>query len=194
MFSSGFADIVRNAVAKQGIAAIRVFSQDESRFGLLPLRRRRITARGIKPIGKIQHKFESFYLYGAVEPTTGESFFLELPWLNTENFQVFLNEFSSTYRESLNVIVLDNGRYHKARALRAPDNVVFVFLPPYSPELNPIERLWQDIKDDIAWKLFPDIEQQQDYVAKLLNSYDAQRIHSLTSYPYFVNAVNALCS
>jgi transposase len=194
LFSSSFIDILQNAVAKQGIATIRVFSQDESRFGLLPLRRRRITARGIKPIGKIQHQFESFYLYGAVEPTTGESFFLELPWLNTENFQVFLNEFSSTYKETLNIVILDNGRFHKARALRIPNNIVFVFLPPYSPELNPIERFWQDIKDDLAWELFPDIEQQQDYVAKLLNTYDAERIRSLTSYSYFVHAANALCS
>jgi len=75
LFSNSFAEILRNAVLEQDIPAIRVFSQDESRFGLLPLRRRRITARGIKPVGKIQHKFESFYLYGAVEPTTSESFF-----------------------------------------------------------------------------------------------------------------------
>jgi putative transposase len=180
-------------VYSPNIKPIRVFSQDESRFGLLPIRRRRITAKGIKPVGRIQHKFESFYVYGAVEPTTGESFFLELPWLNTENFQVFLDEFSSMYREALNVLVLDNGRFHKARALRIPDNVVCVFLPPYSPELSPIERLWQDIKSDMAWKVFSDVEEQQNYVAELLNAYDAEKIHSLTSYSYIVRAVNALC-
>lgn len=121
---------MRDAVAvgdEGNTKPIRVFSQDESRFGLLPIRRRRITGKGVKPVGTIQHKFESFYLYGAVEPTTGESFFLELPWLNAENFQVFLNEFSSIYRETLNILVLDNGRFHKARALKIPDNVVCTY-------------------------------------------------------------------
>lgn len=160
---------------------------------MLPVRRRRITGKGVKPVGRVQHKFDSFYLYGAVEPATGESFFLELPRLNAQNFQVFLNEFSGTYRETLNIVVLDNGRFHRAQALRIPDNVVCVFLPPYSPELSPIERLWQDIKGGMAWKMFDDIEEQQDYVAKLLNSYDAQKIHSMTAYPYFVRAANALC-
>ena len=67
---------------------IRVFSQDESRFGLLTVRRRRLTARGVQPVGSVQHVFEWFYVYGAVEPTTGTRFFLELPYLNADNFQL----------------------------------------------------------------------------------------------------------
>jgi hypothetical protein len=60
---------------------VRVFSQDESRFGLLTIRRRRLTARGVQPLGSVQQVFEWCYVYGAVEPTTGERFFLELPYL-----------------------------------------------------------------------------------------------------------------
>ena len=67
---------------------MRVFSQDESRFGLLTIRRRRLTARGVQPVGTIQHVFQWFYVYGAVAPTTGEHFFLELPYLNAANFQI----------------------------------------------------------------------------------------------------------
>ena len=66
---------------------MRVFSQDESRLGLLTVRRRRLTACGVQPIGAVQHVFEWFYVYGAVAPTTGEHFFLELPYLNAEMFQ-----------------------------------------------------------------------------------------------------------
>jgi hypothetical protein len=58
---------------------VRIFCQDESRFGLLPIQRRRITLTGVKPLGTGQYCFENLYVYGAVEPTTGESFFLELP-------------------------------------------------------------------------------------------------------------------
>ena len=94
----------------------------------------------------MSYTYENFYLYGAVEPITGQSFFLEMPYLNGCCFQIFLDEFSKIYASSLNVLVLDNGRFHHAKSLQVPDNIVFLFLPPYSPELNPIERLWQDIK------------------------------------------------
>jgi len=68
---------------------VRVFSQDESRVGLLTIRRRRLTAQGLQPIGVIQHTFEWFYVYSAVAPATGERFFLELPYLNADIFQLF---------------------------------------------------------------------------------------------------------
>ena len=58
------------------------------------------------------------------------------------------NVVSMAYPESLNLVVLDNGQCHQAKSLMIPEKVVFIFLPPYSPELNPIERLWQNIKDE----------------------------------------------
>ncbi len=127
---------------------MRVFSQDESRFGLLTIRRRRLTARGVQPVGTIQHVFQWFYVYGAVAPTTGEHFFLELPYLNAANFQIFVDAFAQAYPDSLNILVLDKSGAHTAHRLKLPDNVRLVFLPPYCPELNPIERLWRDLKDD----------------------------------------------
>jgi hypothetical protein len=76
------------------------FCQDESRFGLLPIQRRPTTLNGVKPLGSGQYCFENFYVYGAVEPTPWESFFLELPLLNTRNFQSFLNEFADHYTDA----------------------------------------------------------------------------------------------
>ncbi len=169
---------------------MRLFSQDESRFGLLPIPRRRITLPGIKPISPVQFQYESYYLYGAVEPKTGESFFLELPNLNTQCFQIYLDEFSKAYADSINVMLLDRGRFHQAQKLRIPNNIVPVFLPPYSPELNPIERLWEDIKDEISDELYPTIEALMDTVASILNGYTKEAIQSLTSYPYLIEAVN----
>jgi transposase len=90
---------------------MRLFSQDESRFGLLPIQRRRITLPGIKPISPVQFEFESYYLYGAVEPKTGESFFLELPNLNALCFQIYLDELSRAYADSFNVMLLDRGKF-----------------------------------------------------------------------------------
>jgi transposase len=173
---------------------VRIFCQDESRFGLLPIQRRRITLTGVKPLGTVQYRFENFYVYGAVEPTTGESFFLELPYLNSTNFQIFLNEFSRGYQETLNIVLMDNGSCHTAKSLMIPDNVVCLFLPPYSPELNPIERLWRDVKDQLAWLVAAALDELEHRVAMIITRYSRATIRSLTSYPYFVRAVNAVCS
>jgi transposase len=173
---------------------VRVFSQDESRLGLLTVRRRRLTTRGVQPVGAVQPVFEWFYVYGAVAPTTGERFFLELPYLNAESFQLFVEAFAQAFADSLNILLLDNSGAHTARRLTIPANVRLVFLPPYCPELSPIERVWRDLKDDIAWLQFLNVDAQQDYVGQLLRTYDAPRLQALTGYTYLVDAINALGS
>lgn len=171
-----------------------MWSQDESRFGLLTIRRRRLSARGVQPVGTIQHVFEWFYVYGALAPSTGEHFFLELPYLNAPNFQIFVDEFAKAYPDSLNIVLLDKSGAHTAKCLKIPDNVRLVFLPPYCPELNPIERFWRDLKDDLAWQQFTDLALQREAVADLLRAYDTQTVQSLTGYSYLVQATNALSS
>jgi transposase len=171
---------------------VRVFSQDESRFGLLTVRRRRLTARGVQPIGSVQHVFAWFYVYGAVEPTTGDRFFLELPYLNAAMFQLFVDAFAQAFPHSLNLLLLDNSGAHTAHKLTIPENVRLVYLPPYCPELNPIERLWRDLKDALAWLQFPTLDGQQDYLATLLRAYEAATLQALTGYTYLVEAIYAL--
>jgi transposase len=171
---------------------VRVFSQDESRFGLLTVRRRRLTASGVQPVGPVQHIFEWFYVYGAVAPTTGERFFLELPYLNAETFQLFIEAFADAFPDSLNLLLLDNSGAHTAQRLRWPENVRAVWLPPYCPELNPIERVWRDLKDDLAWEQFADLTAQLHHVGHLLQAYDAPTLQALTGYRYLVDAINAL--
>jgi transposase len=65
---------------------------------------------------------------------------------NSQCFQKFLNELSPEYPDNLNVVQLDNGKFHHSYQLKVPDNILRIFQPPYSPELNPIERIWQHIK------------------------------------------------
>jgi len=150
-FRSEFSQHVCDVISQKrcDFQSIRVFSQDETRYGLLPTTRRRITERGIKPVAEINLRYESVYLYGAAEPLTGERFFFEFSHLTSDCFQCFLEKFSEAFSKSLNLLVLDKGRFHQAKSLKIPENIVFLFLPPYSPELNPIERLWQDIKDKL---------------------------------------------
>ena len=142
----------------------------------------------------MQYCFENCYIYGAVEPTTGESFFLELPQLNTTNFQICLHEFADHDQDTVNIVLRDNGSGHKAQSRVIPDHVVCLFLPPYRPELNPIERLWQDIKAQLARVLAATIEAWEHQVETIIRRYSKAAIQSLTAYPYVVQAVNALRS
>jgi hypothetical protein len=109
---------------------VRVFSQDESRFGGLTVRRRRLTACGVQPVGTVQHVFAWFDGYGAVAPTTGERFCLELPYLNTKSFQLFVDTFAQAFPASLHLLLLDNSGIHKAQRLMLPANVRLVFFRP----------------------------------------------------------------
>ena len=170
---------------------IKVFAQDESRIGLLPIIRRRITAHGVQPLSTVVHTFDNFYLYGAVEPATGESFFLELPWLNASAFQLWVDHFADAFPQSFNLMVLDNSACHTAKTVRWPANVAPVFLPPYSPELNPIERLWRDLKDQLADVMTKTIEELSDAVCAIIQHYSNATLHSLTGFAFFGHAVEA---
>ena len=170
---------------------IRLWASDESRFGLHTIRRRRITARGIKPLGRHQHRFENLWIFGAVEPSTGAGHFMEFRQLNTVAMQQFLDDFARTYPESLNIIVLDNAASHRAKTLRIPDNVRLLFQPPYAPEVNPCERVWQHLKAAIAWELFADLDQLRYRVCDIVTAWTDQQLQSLTSYPFFTAAANA---
>jgi transposase len=158
---------LQRAIPAENTRPVRVFSQDESRGGLLTVRRRRLTARGIQPVGPVQHVFEWFDVYGAVAPTTGERFFLELPYLNADTFQLLVDALAHAFPDRLNLLLLDNRGAHSAQRLTMPAHVRLVFLPPYGPELSPIERVWRDLKDDLAWQQFLSVEAQHDYVAQL---------------------------
>ena len=136
-----------NAVVAFSWLPVRLFVQDEARFGLHEsITRRCITAPGVKPHQLVLPRYKYFWLFGATEPATGESFFLEMPALDSDCFQVFIDEFARTNRESMNVLVIDGAPAHIAGSLILPDNVVLFRLPPYCPELNPAERVWQDLR------------------------------------------------
>lgn len=120
--------------------------QDESRFGLLTRNGKALTAKGIKPICLFQHVFKSTYVFGAFSPYNGDSLVMELPNCNGENFQIFLDELSKKEPCQYKVMILDNGAFHKAKCLNIPENIGLIFLPPYSPELNPAELVWLNMK------------------------------------------------
>jgi hypothetical protein len=171
---------------------VKVFAQDETRLGLQPLLRRRITACGVQPVATVSPQFDNFYLFGAVEPATGDSFFLELPLLNSTMFQLWLEDFAQTFAASFNILVLDNGAFHTAKSLRWPPNVATVPFPPYSPELNPMERFWRDLKDQLADTVSTNLDELSDTVCRLIQRYAQAALKSLTGFAYFIQAVETV--
>ncbi|HEY9299589.1 MAG TPA: transposase, partial [Phormidium sp.] len=110
---------------------VRFFCSEETRIGLKTISGRKITARGVKPIGQVQWKFQATYIYGVVEPKTGEHFFYEFSHLNSQCFEIFLQLVAQKFPESILIIQLDNGRFHKAKNLKIPANIILMFQPPY---------------------------------------------------------------
>jgi len=145
----------------------------------------------VKPIQQQRPAYQSYYLYGAVEPMTGERFLLERELLDSDGFQEFLDGFSDRFSESLSVLILDNGQFHKAKSLSIPDNARLLFLPPYSPETNPIERFWQDLKDHVAFHLHETLSELKRRAQEKLDSYTDEAVASLTGYEYLLDTASA---
>lgn len=160
---------------------------DESRFGLLSIRRRCLTARGIKPVVPYQHRFQNFYLFGAYAPGSGDHFTLELPYCNTDCFQVWLDEFSRHKADEFKIVILDNGAFHKAARLRVPSNISLLFLPPYSPELNPAEMIWRWIKDRLGNMIYHTLDTLAQEVATIINTMTPEIIRSITGWNLYTN-------
>jgi len=169
----------------------KVFSYDETRLGLITSLGRKITLPGVRPVAKIQCVYENYYIYGATEIANGENFFLEFPGMHTECFQCFIEKLSEEFPNSMNVLIADNAGIHKADRLTIPENIRLVFLPAYSPELNPVERFWQHIKKYTKGKIFSDLNEMKDYVADILKGISEKTVASIVGYPYILNAINA---
>lgn len=105
---------------------------------------------------------------------------------------MFINHLSETFADTLNVVILDNGRFHHAKTLDVPENVVLLFLPPYCPELNPIERLWQDIKAKLFRKAYQTFKQMQESITQILNGYSNAAISTITGFSYFIKTANEI--
>ena len=120
---------------------VRFFCEDETRLGLKTVTGRKITSRGVKPVGKVKWKFQATYIYGVVEPKTGEHFFYEFTHLKSQCFEVFLQLVTEKFTDSVLIIQLDNGGFHKAKKLKIPHNIIFMFQPLHCPESHPIEQV-----------------------------------------------------
>jgi transposase len=171
---------------------IRFLCEDETRLGLKTISGRKITAKGVKPLGKVQWQFQATYIYGVVEPKTGEHFFYEFTHLNSQCFQIFLELVSEDFADSILIIQLDNGRFHKAKKLKIPDNIILMFQPPHCPESNPIEQIWQYLKRGLRWKLPASLDELRLLIAQRLEVMTKDVIASIVGRTHILEALSVV--
>jgi transposase len=164
--------------------------EDETRLGLRTIERRKLTLFGVKPIGLMQEEFEYYYVYGLISPDSGRSFFYEFSHLDTVCFEKFLQLFSQAYPEEFHILQVDSAPWHISKALNIPTNILLLFQPTYSPEVNPIERLWEWIKECLGWQLFDSLEELRKRVRNILESLTEETLKSLSGWEYIETALS----
>lgn len=173
---------------------VALWFMDEARVGQKGRTTHRWWVRGERPAGLADKRFESAYIFAAVRPSTGDDFALVLPRVSAKAMSTFLAEFAKTIPDNTHaVMVLDGAGWHDARALNVPECVTLVPLPPYSPELNPVERLWLYLRERyLSHRLLADYDAVVDACCQAWNALTAEtgRILSLCAYPY-LNGINA---
>lgn len=169
---------------------IRFWLQDETRMGLKTMVGRVLTAKGVKPQGIQQWLFQSFWLYGLVEPRSGNSFFYEFCHLDVACFEKFLELFAQAYPAETHIIQLDNSPVHQALQLSIPENVILLFQPPHCPEVNLIERFWLELKRCFKWELFEDLDALRAHLQKSLEKFPKTVLRTLTSPSFLMEALS----
>ncbi len=143
-------------------ARVRLWAQDEHRLGLKPVIRRVWARRGQQPVVPVRPRYQWLYVVSFVEPQTGETFWLLLPTVSIPSFQRALAAFAQHVGAGPDhqvVLVLDQAGWHRSRQLVVPDGLHLVFLPAYSPELQPAERLWSLVDEPIANRVFATLDE-----------------------------------
>jgi transposase len=163
---------------------------DESRWELKTLTGHMLTLRGVKPMARVQWPRDAFWLYGAVEPLTGQSFFYRFSHLDAVCFELFLQEFAAAFADTMNLIQMDQAGAHLAAHIRWPENVLPILQPSHSPQLNPVERLWQELRKYFKGKSFLTIARLEEAVFTQINRLSRETITSLTGYSYILEALH----
>lgn len=147
---------------------IEVFATDEHRIGLKPILRRVWAPRGKRPIARGHHRFEWLYVTAFVSPTTGESFWYLATGVDKDLFESTLALFArkaGAGRDRIIILVLDRAGWHTA-PLAVPEGIRLVYLPPYSPELQPAETLWVHVDEPIVNRHFESLVELDAVVAE----------------------------
>lgn len=158
---------------------VKIWVQDEARYGLHSAHRRCWGLKGVRVVKPSQQKFKWGYVYGALEVVEGGGQFCYLPTVNLGNTQLFLEQIAGSDPDAEHVIIWDGaGFHHRPCDPRLPNNLHLVPLPAYSPELNPIEKLWDVAKDQICNRVFETLDAIEEKLTEALRPYWEQPLYA----------------
>ena len=169
---------------------VRVMFQDEARFGRMVRIRRCWAPSPARPVVCNGYERQFVYVYAAVSPIEGEMDWLICPEMNTERMSEFLAHVSRNHPSEFMVMVVDGASSHVAKALRVPENIRLLRLPPYAPELNPQEHVWDELREkEFPNRVFADLGSVITQLAAGLPRLTANPagLRSLTAWPWIVS-------
>ena len=202
----GIVQQIRNKQIEQ--PNIAYWCQDETRVGFRTESGKKITFKGVKPQQLLQWHYDYYYIYGLIEPIAGRSFFYEFSHFNSDCMSAFLDQFRRENSHQVHIIQLDNAPIHTAKKLKVPENIILLFqlpthlelnsrwkaavhsAPPYCPEVNPIERVWEHIKYHLRSLWFDNLNDVKEKVAQILKDLTEEIIVSLAGWDYFQDALS----
>jgi len=161
---------------------IRLMFEDEAGFGRINEPSSCWAPRGIRPIVPCQIVREYVQTYGAIDPITGDNCFIVAPTCNTECMNAFLTELSKQLGIDYALVCLDNAGWHKSKGLVIPDNIRLFYLPARTPEMNPIEQLWSEVrKAGFKNRLYKTLGNVIDQLCISLNSISNRLVISISA-------------
>jgi len=178
--------IVRG-IDQHKFTSVNLYYQDESRFGLKTVVGKCLSVVGKRPLVNYQHRFENTYLWGSYSPITGDQFVWEINGVDNKIFERYLEEFSKHNHNEYKIVVIDNAAFHSTKNIKVPENIYLLRIPPYCPELNPCEQVWQYIKKRFKNKTFGTIEQLKTWLGGMVREMDKEIIKSITANHHYKN-------
>ena len=155
------------------------------RYGLMSNFRRSWSKVGKRATLSQQQTFSNSYIYSAVSPITGEDFHLiGLEAMNTETEELFLKELKKKHPDQHVVVVMDNAPCHRAQVLHTILGLSLIHLPSYSPELNPTERYFEELRRSTANEMFTTIEDLENRLTKTIKSWTPYKLKQLCGYKW----------
>lgn len=177
-------------VSEAAPGALEVWAMDEHRIGLKPILRSVWAACGQRPLSPVRPRYEWLYLYGFVQPQSGRTYWLLMPTVSIEAFSAALTAFAAHVNAGPRrqiLLVLDRAGWHMSPRLALPAGVTLVPLPPYSPELQPAERLWPLTNEALANRHFAtlaDLDQAQGQRCMALQD-DPETVRGYVNYHWW---------
>jgi putative transposase len=167
--------------------SVLLFAQDEGRFGRISEVRRAWSPLGTRPQAPRQVIRTYLYVFTAVCPTLGRMTSLILPWANTEMMNIFLRQVAEDFPDYFILMLADQAGWHISQNMEVPENIRLIKLPPRSPELNPAEHIWEELREkNFANKACRELDEVEGKLCRGLKDLakNPEKLRSMTNFPY----------